>query len=288
MRLYADTHVASVFPRVLFTGHQRGNSGDSGGGVFVFRTDDGSPLQLLGVNYGGNGTASLAVRLTASGMQNFIDDFLGPKDEHYPGAMVSVGGAAEVWTGEPDLPRRMESGRAGWRDPDTGDTADEVDPDGDGLRGRHDNCWGFFNPQQAVGDISLTERCTSPVSGETVELGCAARPSVFDGLGTEGTVDSDRDGVPDACDNCPGAPNPTQSDCNADAVADVNRERTASTPRLPELGDACDPTPCAEATVVAESTTTGGLIRRTTTRFDRIDVNGIIDNAPLTGLRARV
>ena len=39
-------------------------------------------------------------------------------------------------------------------------------------------------------------------------------------------IDGDGDGVGNACDNCPGAPNPAQEDCNQDGQ-----------------GDACDPDP---------------------------------------------
>lgn len=50
--------------------------------------------------------------------------------------------------------------------------------------------------------------------------------------------DIDRDGRPNAQDNCPGVPNPLQENCNRDAERDRRGD---------ELGDACDPVPCPKA-----------------------------------------
>ncbi len=65
--------------------------------------------------------------------------------------------------------------------------------------------------------------------------------------------DIDRDGRPNAQDNCPGVPNPLQENCNRDAERDRRGD---------ELGDACDPVPCpkARSPVVVET-----LLKRHTT-----------------------
>ncbi len=281
MRMYAVTEVAFVGPRDFLTREQRGYAGDSGCGVFWNRVDDGNPFQLLGVKSSGNGTADIVVRLTASGMQSFMATFLGPKERHYPGEMVSVlDGTSEVWTGEPDFTRRGY----GARPPE----ADILDPDQDGLVGRHDNCWGFYNPMQNVNDANRTFTCIHPLTGVGQDYGCAPRPTSFPAgsLGVEGTNDQDRDGVPDVCDSCPANADRDQADCNADAVGEVNRELAMSgAPPIEPVADACDPVPCARTELVAESTTSG-FVRRT--RFDRIDVDAV-QGAPrrsaLTGFR---
>jgi hypothetical protein len=52
--------------------------------------------------------------------------------------------------------------------------------------------------------------------------------------------DMDFDGVPDACDNCPYAPNAQQLNCNSAAETALG----ATIPGMNRLGDACDPNPC--------------------------------------------
>lgn len=44
---------------------------------------------------------------------------------------------------------------------------------------------------------------------------------VLHGLDVPGSIDSDRDGVPNATDNCPSVANPSQFDCNGDGVGDA-------------------------------------------------------------------
>jgi len=58
--------------------------------------------------------------------------------------------------------------------------------------------------------------------------------------------DFDADGVFDADDNCPVAPNPTQANCNAHAE---------DAKLYPRRGDVCDPIPCARSVARAPTTT---------------------------------
>jgi hypothetical protein len=296
VRLAAQSGVRTVNPRTMWASTLElpgpvAFAGDSGCGVFYLDparwVDDGRPLEMLGVNYAGDGTSNYFSHLTASGHQAFLEQYLGPVEEHYPGALIDLGPVfGEVWTGPPDLPREDEPGRSSWRDPGTGLDARTIDPDGDGLRDVHDNCWGFFNPRQEIGDVSLTRTCVSPVTGATIEVGCAERPPV---IIREGTIDTDHDRTPDVCDNCPAIANPSQADCDGDAIGDAcvcglpgvpasacevnsdpdpvpdecdncpmldNDQRNCNVHAELEIfgevreGDACDPIPCADGSVV--------------------------------------
>jgi hypothetical protein len=55
----------------------------------------------------------------------------------------------------------------------------------------------------------------------------------------ESLVDSDSDGVPDGCDNCPDIANHAQNNCNRAMDEKWNMP-------FPYRGDACDPTPCVD------------------------------------------
>ncbi len=63
-------------------------------------------------------------------------------------------------------------------------------------------------------------------------------------------TDTDTDGVPDACDNCPNTPNANQADSDSDGVGDVcdNCPSDANPGQQDSdsdgVGDACDPKPC--------------------------------------------
>lgn len=158
-----------------------------------------------------------------------------------------------MWTGSVDVPPATEPlDRMMWATAHACPSADgslcgnpdALDPDGDGLVGAHDNCWGVYNPEQDVGltvGASPPSRlpragepatsCTPTLPGSSpVPLACVARGS----SGTElGQTDVDNDGVTDACDNClpssPGAfqcgrtstANGTQLDRDQNGIGDL-------------------------------------------------------------------
>jgi hypothetical protein len=269
----------------LFGDH--GVPGDSGGGVFI--TPSGAVRrQLVAVHAGetddgpGGLTEDRAIRVTWGGtesIQAWLSTVLGP-NPGYAGARWTLPGGAGVWTGDTQVPPRSE--------PDRTAAADAIDPDGDGLVGEHDNCWGISNVQQHVGDPTRRHRCVD-ARGIGHGYSCDPATSPAPGAIEIDTIDPDHDGIPSVCDNCPMVANVDQLDCNEDATRTVNDERgDMGLPPLEYLGDACDPTPCANADLVPESTAAGGVARRTTTRFDRIDVDGVVAGAAgarLTGFR---
>ncbi len=89
-------------------------------------------------------------------------------------------------------------------------------------------------------------------------------------------VDFDADGVLDADDNCPVAPNPNQANCNEDAELARN---------YPLRGDACDPIPCPAleprdpTKVVLQETNNGWFSSKIYTAVkDRLDITPIASN----------
>lgn len=252
--------------------------GDSGGPVFSDYGggyDDTHPLGLIGVTHGyesgiGNtpvclpgdtgASEDIVVRVTSGDIVTFLTTILGPS---YAGTMVNTsasrwtrtGTFPPIWTGPSDVPPRSEVAQRA-----AVTNADALDPDGDGLVGAHDNCFGVNNPQQQT-NVTGTPFFCYQTSGTAVQYGCAATdidpdpdrdgvPAVCDSCPTLANIGRDRDsnGVDDACqtnsdtdelpdtiDNCPTVANPLQTNCNADAETVLG---------APVRGDACDPNPC--------------------------------------------
>lgn len=89
------------------------------------------------------------------------------------------------------------------------------DADGDGVLNVYDNCPSMANLDQIDSD--------------------------FDGLGDacDNNNDSDGDGVMDLVDNCPGIPNPVQSDGNGNQLGDACDNFDRDSDGFPDLWDTC-------------------------------------------------
>lgn len=262
-------------------GDRHGTHGDSGGPWFSARPTHG-PAEVLAINTGTTGVEpgyDHGVRLTSQWIQSFLARFLGDHNAHYPGATVLIAGT-EVWTGDVDVPPREE----GFPRAVFGiEEADRIDPDGDGLVAGHDNCWGIHNPDQNVADPGGIGAPGAELRTCTTALGAPVTYSCLPtGLGLEADIDPDHDSIPSPCDNCPGAWNPWQEDCNGDGDGnacgidrdfdgttddcdncrssnpdqancnlDSELDRIARGVEAPSVvrGDICDPTPCGESRI---------------------------------------
>lgn len=203
-----------------------GQHGDSGGPVYLGGTIGATPLVAAGVFssfYGtlcGSDAFDIAVSLAEPNVASWLEEFLGPD---YGGTMFTPPGSGRsMWTGPDDVPRARDADRT---------SADQVaDPDGDGLVGPHDNCWGIANYRQLSSDDAASTTCrqrrwtpsgscevrATEFTWEDVSYGCI--PS--DPAGVEIGYDPDGDGVPTACDNCD-RPNMDQADFDGDGTGDA-------------------------------------------------------------------
>ncbi|MHB8634139.1 MAG: thrombospondin type 3 repeat-containing protein [Thermoplasmatota archaeon] len=99
-----------------------------------------------------------------------------------------------------------------WAPPDPMHAAACQDSDHDGICDAADNCPGVANHDQrdSLGN-GIGDACRS----------VAATRRVANVASAHGPSDLDRDGIPDAADNCPVTPNHDQSDLDGDGIGDV-------------------------------------------------------------------
>ncbi len=234
--------------------------GDSGGAVFVDRPDEDGPLQLLAVNTytyfaalspcppyaDGVDAHDRGTRVTYADVQSFLARFLGqrflappppPSMPAVAGELVCQAGVPALWLGDVNVAPVGEPERVGFVDPATGLAADVFDPDGDGLAGAADNCWGIRNDDQRLGDPTNPSlaSCVRPSSGATVSYGCDPATSSAPGA-LETSIDPDGDRIPTPCDMCPWVRDFDQRDRNGNGIGDACR---CGDPRVPP-GAPCD------------------------------------------------
>ena len=118
--------------------------------------------------------------------------------------------------------------------------ANQPDSDGDGVGDFCDICPSVANASQDPTDADsdgVPDACDNCPPSRCAIPGDCANPA---------QTDDDGDSVGDLCDNCPGSACAVPSDCsNPDqANCNVDSERARAMAGVPELGDACDPTPC--------------------------------------------
>ena len=152
-----------------------------------------------------------------------------------------------------------------------------ADADGDGILDTVDNCPNTPNPDQAdTNGDGLGDACAQVDPNTcTTDADCGPSGGCVRGrcesLGP-GDTDTDGDGTPDAVDNCPRTPNADQLDSNSDGV-----------------GDACSQPPVVSCSTDAECSRgqvcVSGVCEDPTSTGDDLDGDGIldtVDNCPNT------
>jgi hypothetical protein len=212
-------------------------AGDSGGPVYIGQTIGASGLGSLSVAGVFSSFFSpdmmtcsadafdAAVSLGDPQVVAWLVNYLGPQNllgPGYTGTMVDG-----VWAGPDDVAHRgHDEGRtlAEW----------DLDPDGDGLVGAHDRCWGVGDPTDEPGRMGSScmrtvwtpptspETCATEMHTERVFFDCLTPSSPqFCTTSPHGELsgDEDLDGIPNACDLCPCDPRP-DTDCDGDGIGD--------------------------------------------------------------------
>jgi len=262
VRTAIDTHIRAVSHQTLRIGAVT-QSGDSGGPTYLGDPDVHRPI-VVGVHRNPLNDARTTDPTIAAWLASLLT-----------GTWPGGGG---VYLGPTDVPAAGHADRLPAHDAD--------DLDGDGLVGAHDNCAAASNPDQLDGNLDgVGDACDRDNDGWADEedncpedLNPTQADCDEDGVGDACSPDADGDGIPDDCDSCSGLSNRDQAlDCNADAVAVVNRRRAElGLAPVPVRGDACDPVPCP-TTHLAEQETPGSVATRIS--MDRVEVDAR-QNAP--------
>ena len=158
------------------------------------------------------------------------------------------------------------------------------DPDGDGVYDITDNCPDASNPGQSDADgDGLGDKCDTEGPSPNVN-GLGGADDCNDGVdndgdtltdGAEAACDGDGDGVSDVVDNCPLAPNPTQSNVDGDSFGD-KCDTEGPSPNTTGLGGADD---CTDGVDNDGDTKIDGA--DTGCDSDGDGVADVIDNCPL-------
>ena len=120
--------------------------------------------------------------------------------------------------------------------------ANGLDVDGDEIQAALDNCEEVANDDQDDSDLNgIGDACQDTDDDGVLDVDDPCPEEAPSGAG-DADGDVDGDGVCNSTDNCRQTDNPNQRNCNREIEEQEYLE---------ELGDACDPAPCAEPHVIS-------------------------------------